>query len=92
VYNFYKFQLSYNNSLINDQMSVKSANQVRAQQNMCVNHSIIMIVDICINAGPKWQTGTVFVMPRSEDSIFLNISCKITILKCALGRTSDKIE
>jgi len=23
-----------------------------------------MVVDICINAGPKWQTGTVFVMPK----------------------------
>ena len=45
VSNFYYyllFQLSDNNSLINDQMSVKSANQVQAQQNrfICVNHSI----------------------------------------------------
>jgi len=65
VYNFNLFQLSENNSLINDQMSVKSANQVRAQQNrfICVNHKYV-VVDICINAGQKWQTGPVFVMPK----------------------------
>jgi len=54
-----------------------------------------MVVEICINAGSKWQTGTVFVMPKlsvNQRTAFLNISCKITILKCALGRTSDKIE
>ena len=50
-----------------------------------------MVVDICINAGPTWQTGTVFMMPK----LYVNqrtISCKFTILKYALGCTSDKIE
>jgi len=53
-----------------------------------------MIVDICINAGPIWQTGTIFVMPKlsvNQMTAFLNRSCKITILKYALGRTSAKL-
>jgi len=54
-----------------------------------------MVVDMCINAGPKWQTDTVFMMPKL--SVNQRTACfihrrKNTTFKCAVDRTSDKIE